>query len=1849
MNNRYLWARSLPNSPAPSPEWTSSATWCTDLLARLLSIALCVGLSACACLCVAPGGAAPSSVPLLPIPDDAILPTPSDSTGAPAAGRFAVSDDGAATFSYPIWVPDGRRGLQPSISLVYNSRDENGLVGVGWRLKGLSSITRCKRDMARDGYNAAIQFDSTDAFCLDGQRLVAFPGVPNGVTGTYGAEGTEYRTEEERFSRIINGPTDDKGPLSFEVRLADGRIFFYGTSLDSRFEGNRVRISPASLSGTAIQRDFQQIVRLTWSLSEVRDRSGNNITVQYTMAGDPRNQQGYEQLPQSIHYTGTVDQSLPARRVVSFEYESRPDAQTTFVSGLMLQMRHRLVGIALAAPDPVDTALIKSYVLQYEGSIATERSLLTKISECDPQQVCLAPTTFLYSHTPPDGFTDVDTGIHDDSATGETTPSVGRLLDRIVIGDIDGDGCDDLIFSAYDYLARGLDMAAFRLSSCYDAILAGSPPLPAPTPNSYLQLSPPLAGAPDSAVPPLVFNPPFLMLGEEVCNSSAELIGCWTQLTGVDFDLDGRTDLLSYFVTEDCGNPFPPGCDFSTTWNQSFSTSIFLASSIPPAQWNPSSGLYAGETHGLVVVTTPKRIFTQFPPNSVYYTSTYVGDINGDGYPDLVQLTPNGWSFRLNHGRAVLPPPLQNCGSAGRPCLSLGASSALFPGSAPIFGLTNVFMTDVFKEGTASLILRDVAGSNWYAAFRLSARNCPAGTAFCPVLPVPNLALVAGDAYRPARRDWFMDLNRDGLPDSISIPITGGHPYVSINTGNGFDTPAMVAQGAPVRAGNLAVLDYDGNGTQDFVYTTAATGADAVAWLSVDMKGDGATQIVQVWDNHGKLGMIVWSPNGNDSYSELWSSDDMGQGSGAIAWLPVQMQGDGKTQIAQLWSNHGRLAMIVWGPNADGSYSQIWGSNDLGQSSGAIKWLPVQMQGDGKTQIVQLDNHQGKLVMIVWGPNADGSYSQIWGSNDMGVGSNQDVWLPVQMQGDGKTQIAQLWDNHGKLAMQVWGPNADGSYSPIWTSNDMGQGSGAKAWLPVQMQGDGATQIVQVWDNHGKLGMIVWGPNADGSYSQMWSSDDMGQGSGAIAWLPVRMKSDHKTQIAQLWNHSGKLGMIVWGPNADGSYSQMWSSDDMGQGFAAVKWLTADLQPGSETRILQMWGNTQKLGMNVWVPHSNGSYAQAWGSSDMAGYLYVMLTHDSADQFRSLPLVDQHGYPIPSGSKLQAFDVNGDGLMDLVQIVDGVVHVYIRKGSKRNLLAGILDRGPLISVSYAPLASHSIYGTSVPPGVVASSGSPTIFSPGYTYVLNKGPWVVTSYSLPRAGSLGPTDPTNQYSFTYADARNDLLGRGWLGFGQIQMTDHQTQKQTVTTYDNATRVGSAYPFAHRPKRVESMVTLSDSRRINVRVQATTYQRGGASDGSYVIVLPQDVLRQEFEGPSTDSMDLIRSIDTSFEYDGFGNVTKVSRKAGDGYSEERSDSFQQNVQAWLVSLKTRSVVSSVVPSGVRETRTATFSPDPDTGITLEETIEPNGTDETYLHLARQYDAHGVQTGSTLSDKSGRRKRHSEAGYDSEHIYPAFSINALGHTERVAVHPALGVAALYEDANGVREKRQHDTFGRLRTVLPAGGGNLFVTYPLGAAREIDVTDAAGHSASVFSDAFQNVIERDWKAFDGQTAVLLSSYNGQGLLAESDGPCYYGPAPCSASGSENYSYDELGRLIGVTHADGSARKTTHSGLTTTYFDELSNQRYVVQDQLGRLAKSVVISDNGHEIPASYRYAPFGLLASITDPANNTFRIKYDVRGRILALQDQDRGGQTFHWSPFGELRESARWKRSRHQVSPR
>jgi hypothetical protein len=101
------------------------------------------------------------------------------------------------------------------------------LAGVGWSLAGLPTVSRCPQTLAQDGAIGHVAFDANDRFCLDGQRLVA-------ISGTYGADGTEYRTEVDGFSKVISRGSAGTGPAWFEVRTKSGQILEFGNTADAK-------------------------------------------------------------------------------------------------------------------------------------------------------------------------------------------------------------------------------------------------------------------------------------------------------------------------------------------------------------------------------------------------------------------------------------------------------------------------------------------------------------------------------------------------------------------------------------------------------------------------------------------------------------------------------------------------------------------------------------------------------------------------------------------------------------------------------------------------------------------------------------------------------------------------------------------------------------------------------------------------------------------------------------------------------------------------------------------------------------------------------------------------------------------------------------------------------------------------------------------------------------------------------------------------------------------------------------------------------------------------------------------------------------------------------------------------------------------------------------------------------------------------------------------------------------------------------------------------------------------------------------------------------------------------------
>lgn len=334
------------------------------------------------------------------------------------SGDFDVSDNGAASYKIDIEVPPGTSQMEPKLSFTYNSQNQDGLMGRGWDVSGLSSVARCPKTIAQDGVKAGVSYSSNDRFCVDGQRLMAVNSV------AYGADGTEYYTEKNQWNRYYSKGQCGTGPCYFIGQTPEGFTLEYGNTTDSR-----------------ILASGKSEVRV-WAVNKKTDKNSNFMTVSYV-----NNTDSGSYYPDTLNYTGNVLKGFQTQRSVNFSYEDRPDTSESYLAGSKVTKLKRLSKVKTY----VDDGLVKTYNVSYEISPITGRSLVTSLQECGMDESCFTPTTFDWDNNLSIGNSfNMQNWGNQLSWTDDSTANAG---------DYNADGLSDVVY-AYNNSGK-MSIAAF--------------------------------------------------------------------------------------------------------------------------------------------------------------------------------------------------------------------------------------------------------------------------------------------------------------------------------------------------------------------------------------------------------------------------------------------------------------------------------------------------------------------------------------------------------------------------------------------------------------------------------------------------------------------------------------------------------------------------------------------------------------------------------------------------------------------------------------------------------------------------------------------------------------------------------------------------------------------------------------------------------------------------------------------------------------------------------------------------------------------------------------------------------------------------------------------------------------------------------------------------------------------------------------------------------------------------------------------------------------------------------------------------------------------------------------------
>lgn len=326
-----------------------------------------------------------AGTPATALPGIRFVETGSSARSGYLPSVFEASEGGAPVYEVPIDVPPGTNGVAPELAFSYANIRSNGILGVGWQLEGLSSITRTGQIMPVDSQKTGITFTDSDRFMLNSQRLVPYKNAAGKLLTTVaerdaaqGKDGTEYRTELESWTRVFSYGNSGSGPTCFIAYAKDGSVMQFGTSPDAR-------IRPANAMAV-----------VSWGLNKIADRNGNYVEIEYTAAS----QQGVA-VPEAIRYTGNSRGKLRPQRLVRFNYSKRGDSLISYMSGVKISGDALLKDIRTYVDrdgdgNEIDVAanLVKTYSLVYAISAATGRAVLDSMYVKDAAGNALPATRF---------------------------------------------------------------------------------------------------------------------------------------------------------------------------------------------------------------------------------------------------------------------------------------------------------------------------------------------------------------------------------------------------------------------------------------------------------------------------------------------------------------------------------------------------------------------------------------------------------------------------------------------------------------------------------------------------------------------------------------------------------------------------------------------------------------------------------------------------------------------------------------------------------------------------------------------------------------------------------------------------------------------------------------------------------------------------------------------------------------------------------------------------------------------------------------------------------------------------------------------------------------------------------------------------------------------------------------------------------------------------------------------------------------------------------------------------------------------------------------------------------------
>ncbi len=312
-----------------------------------------------------------------------------------------------------------------------------------------------------------------------------------------------------------------------------------------------------------------------------------------------------------------------------------------------------------------------------------------------------------------------------------------------------------------------------------------------------------------------------------------------------------------------------------------------------------------------------------------------------------------------------------------------------------------------------------------------------------------------------------------------------------------------------------------------FSVLLAAAGLRAQSYDAPDFNGDGISDLGQVWTDDGKLSVSVLLSDKTGFAENKWVSRS-GSYDQTQRWFHGDFNGDRISDTACLRDDNGLMSCDVYlsTDTNDDAVNDCFVKSTWAEQSGTFAysdpWFMADFNQDDKVDLARVYNDNGKRSVEVHLSNGAGFDAPAKWADQQGDYHADDVWLTGSFDAVAGMDFAVVAAGD-TLRIDVLLSTGRAFSSTNW-ARDAGPRLTSMKWVAEDFNGDGSTDIANLWNDDGSVGINIHCAYEDGFTNESWAVRN-GTFEREHRWFVGDFNGDAAADIARLWNDDGKLSI----------------------------------------------------------------------------------------------------------------------------------------------------------------------------------------------------------------------------------------------------------------------------------------------------------------------------------------------------------------------------------------------------------------------------------------------------------------------------------------------------------------------------------------------------------------------------------------------------------------------------------------------------------------------------------------------------------------------------------------------------